>query len=300
MGIFKKKKIGKTTGRMGRYRPNLEMPASRRRRIKKVRTTEKKILKTKAERRKIKKIIRPLALIAGGIVLYLIGHLLFLSGIFTIKNVDFNHNQIEVEDENPVLAYLNNFEGSNILLINETEEETYLKETYPQYKTINIKKSLPSTIVLDIETYEKVANIISVKDGFSKKFIVNEQGMAVETNSEDPSLPYIYIETVETLTERKTIIEPEKLEFIIEATTDFENKFGLQIIDATYYKTAREVHLRTEMYFDVWMDTQIEVDEQLMKLKQALPQLNIYEDPIRYIDLRISGQSGDKVIYMPN
>ncbi len=305
MGLFKKKKIGRTIGTMGRYRPNLEpKAAARRKKARKFeklkKNAEKKLLKTRSQQRKLKKAIRPAIIIAIGIVLYVIAHVLFISNTFIIDKIEFDYDTIEVEDENPVLTYLQNFEGENILLIDEKEEETYLKENYPNYKTINIKKVLPNKLVLELETYELSANVIVQREGYFRKFIINETGTVAEADTEDLSLPYIYLETTEIMIEGKEAIEQETLEFILEAISDFESKFGMQVIDTTYYKTAREVHLHTERYFDVWLDAQLTVDEQLGKLKQALPSLNIYEEDLQYIDLRISGQTGDKVIYMLN
>jgi len=305
MGLFKKKKIGKTRGTMGRYHPNLEPKAAARRKKSRIfkklkQNAEKKLLKTRSQQRHFAKIIRPIVIIIIGIVLYMIIYVFFVSDTFTVKKIEFDHDTIEVTDENPVLAYLQNFEGENILLINETDEENYLKETYPNYKTINIKKLLPGTLVLELETYELTANVIVQREGYYRKFIINETGTVAKTDTEDASLPYIYLETKEIIIEGKTAIEPDILTFIIEATENYENKFGMQVLDTIYYKTAQEVHLRTERYFDVWLDTRLTVSEQLGKLKQALPSLNIYEADLRYIDLRISGQTGDKVIYMLN
>lgn len=305
MGLFKRKKTGKTMGTMGRYRPNLEPKSAARRkqsrRFEKLKTSaEKKLLKTRSQQRRIQQVTRPLIIIVIGIVLYIISNILFISDTFTVTKIEYDRETIDVEDENQVLTYLQNFEGENILLIDEESEESYLKNTYPNYKTINIKKHLPNTLVLELEIYELTANVIVQREGYYRKFIINENGIVAKADTEDPSLPYIYLETTEIMIEGKTAIEPDMLAFIVEATSDFESKFGMQILDATYYKIAREVHLQTERYFDVWMDTQITVDTQLGKLKQALPSLNIYEEDLKYIDLRISGQTGDKVIYMPN
>lgn len=300
MTIFKKKKIGKTIGAKPRYRPTVEVKRRRPRSKKLKKNPEKKLLKSKTELKRRKKIIRPLILIGVGIILYGATYFFFISGTFTITKIEFDHDEITVEDENPILNYLQNFKGENILLIDTDEEEIYLKESYPEYKTIEIKKAPLHTLVLEIELYEITANLIAKREGVSNKFIISENGLVTDENTEDPSLPYIYIETPETIIKGQIAIDQITLEFILEAITDFENKFGMQILDVTYYKTAREAHLHTESYFDVWLDTQLTVDEQLNKLKQALPSLNIYEEDLEYIDLRISGQSGDKVIYMPN
>ncbi|MBU1019006.1 MAG: hypothetical protein ABII07_04630 [Patescibacteria group bacterium] len=301
MGLFKRKKIGKTISSKGRYRQTA-LPTQKRREAKRnkiQKNTEKKVLKTKQAQKQFKKTIRPIIIIAAGLIIYVISHLLFISEVFTITKIEYDSSNIEVIDENPILNYLQNFKGENILLINTDDEEIYLKQTYPEYKKIEVKKSLPHTLILELSPYDLAANLIQQAEGVNKKFIISENGLLTEENTQDPSLPYIYIKTEDMLILGKMAMEENSLAFILEAITDFQNKFGMQVLDATYYRTAREVHLRTERYFDVWLDTQIEVDEQLNKLKQALPKINIYEDPLSYIDLRISGQSGDKVIYMP-
>jgi len=303
MFFFKKKRIGKTIGTMGHYRPNLSNIA-RKKPIKKNKfvedNTEKKLLKSRLNQRRFTKILRPTILILIGTFLYGISYIFIISDIFSIEKIDYDHEQIQVEDENPVLTYVQNFKGTNIFLLNEKEEEAYLKSTYPQYKTINIKKSLPGTLVLEVEQYSLVANLIYEQEGISRKFIINENGIAISTDVEDLSLPYIYLKTDKAPIENQETIEPDILQFILEAINDFESKFGMQVLDVTYYKIAREVHLQTERYFYVWMDTELTVDEQLLKLKLSLPKLDIYEENLKYIDLRISGQTGDKVIYMLN
>jgi hypothetical protein len=63
-------------------------------------------------------------------------------------------------------------------------------------------------------------------------------------------------------------------------------------------KQARELHLLTERHFTVWLDLTQDLNIQLTKLKKSLGNtFNIYEMPLDYIDLRISGQNGEKVIY---
>ncbi|KKT20487.1 MAG: hypothetical protein UW03_C0003G0023 [Candidatus Peregrinibacteria bacterium GW2011_GWA2_43_8] len=290
-------------GTMGHYRPNLSN-ITRKKPIKKTgfleTNTEKKILKNRLTQRRFSKILRPIVLILIGLTLYGISYIFIISDIFAIKKTDYDHDQIQVEDENPILAYMQNFKGTNIFLLNEADEENYLKSTYPQYKKVNIKKSLPGTLILELEEYAMVANLIYEQDGISRKFIINENGIAINTDTEDLSLPYVYFETDKVPTENQEVIKPEILQFILEAINDFESKFGMQILDTTYYKIAREVHLQTERYFYVWLDTELTVDEQLLKLKLSLPKLDIYEEDLKYIDLRISGQTGDKVVYMLN
>ena len=92
-------------------------------------------------------------------------------------------------------------------------------------------------------------------------------------------------------------MDAENLTTLLEVETDYEAKFNMQILEVHYIRRAREVHLYTERYFFVWIDLTQEVEIQLNKLKKAMTELNIYEAPLLYIDLRISGQNGEKVIY---
>jgi cell division septal protein FtsQ len=95
----------------------------------------------------------------------------------------------------------------------------------------------------------------------------------------------------------EALIDKETLNMLLQAKSDFEGKFDMSIIRIEYLKKARELHLHTERGFTVWIDLTKDLASQLNKLKKALTELNIYEANIDYIDLRISGQNGEKVIY---
>ena len=76
-----------------------------------------------------------------------------------------------------------------------------------------------------------------------------------------------------------------------------EDKFGMRVVEVIYKKVPREIHLLTERDFYIWIDMQNPADEQLKKLKKALVKLDIYTENLEYIDLRIAGGNGDKIIY---
>lgn len=113
------------------------------------------------------------------------------------------------------------------------------------------------------------------------------------------------IEEVEEETEPDTmpdqineeLIPEEMLATLLDTAENFEGKFGMEVVEIYYLKRARELHLYTERYFFVWIDLTQDVSIQLAKLKKALTEIDIYAAPIEYIDLRISGQNGEKVIY---
>lgn len=190
----------------------------------------------------------------------------------------------------------------NILLYNETPLLTEILKQKPEYKSVIIRKILPKTIEIELEKYPVKANIINIIDGsdgirIQKKYLVNTNGMIIMENEDNPDLPYITISTQQALGINSFPLNQEKLEYIVNLVNIFEEKFGLKIIEANYLKKAREVHLRTEKDFDVWFDINKNMLLQIEKLKRALPKLDIYQTPLQYIDLRISGSNAEKVIY---
>jgi hypothetical protein len=110
-------------------------------------------------------------------------------------------------------------------------------------------------------------------------------------------LPIIQIKKEGSLRMGSTVISPDRLAFALEAIQSFEEKFGMKVIHGIYLNVEREFHLETERKFYVWLDMTMDLDYQLNKLKQALPKLDIYEENLDYIDLRISGINGEKIIF---
>ncbi len=129
---------------------------------------------------------------------------------------------------------------------------------------------------------------------------MNELGYISGFESENSELPLILMDSIGTdvkLELNTQLIPQEELQVLLQIAEDFEGKFNMKVLETRYLKCAREVHLLTERNFSVWVDLTQPIENQLSKLKKALTEINIYEDPLLYIDLRISGQSGEKVIY---
>ena len=93
------------------------------------------------------------------------------------------------------------------------------------------------------------------------------------------------------------VIDKDKLEYILNAIYDYEELFGMKVLSAEYKPREREVHIKTERNFVVWLDTSITLEKQYDKLKKATADLNIYTENLEYIDLRISSANGDRVIF---
>lgn len=243
-------------------------------------------------------------ILGGGI------YLIFFTNFFTIQKIEIQGEAESAEEQKIINDYLQAYLGGNIVMFNPGEHEIKLAENLGYLKTLGIYRVLPHTIVAKIETYPVAANVrINQPDGSSKLYIVNELGYIAVIGSSNDNLPTIVMDVTGTDLEIKEgdpvdgpkinaeIIPGENLKQILDAKTSFEGKFNLQIKEVQYLKRARELHFYTELDFYVWLDMTQDLELQMSKMKKALTKLNIYESPILYIDLRISGHDGEKVIY---
>ncbi|MFT7184253.1 MAG: hypothetical protein ACI9QC_000591 [Oceanicoccus sp.] len=252
---------------------------------------------------------RWLKIVAIAAISIVLIYFFLFSRVFTIQTVQVNSDSDFIMDEkNAVTTYFQDYLGENIVLLSANEHESILLEEYSNLKSINIDRDFPHGLEIDLESYEDTANIqVNHEDGTKQFFVVNELGIISGAGLTNEYLPTVVMDVTGTdldiqsedslLILGQTLLETETLRALIEVKTDFEGKFNMQILEVHYLKRARELHLYTERYFFVWIDLTQEVEIQLNKLKKAMTELNIYEAPLVYIDLRISGQNGEKVIY---
>ncbi len=229
--------------------------------------------------------------------------------IFSINGIFFSNYfkiaEIKVADdllENTALAdqiksSINEIIGENLIFLKTDEIKIKILDFFPEIEDVTIEKDYPNKISINFVEYPLVANIINESPTIKKTYIVNSIGYAIKEDLESPTLPYITIQTDEPLNPKNPIIEANKLRYILETKIYFEDKFDMKITKVIYKKTAREIHLLTERDFYIWLDIQVPSDKQLKKLKKALVKLDIYKENLEYIDLRIAGENGDKIIY---
>ena len=238
-----------------------------------------------------------MALAIIGIIIFSVYTTLF-SQYFNVKTIKISTEQMSTPQlSGNIVDDLSIYKGKNLLFVSKEKIIEKVQSSYPEIENIRINKDLPSTITISFTEYPLIANITSISNEANKKFIINSIGYTVKEDVDDPNLPYIKIKSEAPLNLETAVIEQDKLSYILESAAYFEEKFGMKIIEIEYQVVPREVHLRTEKYFYIWLDIQKPYETQLKKLKKALVKLNIYDDSISYIDLRITGESGEKIIY---
>ncbi len=261
---------------------------------------------------------------------------LFFTAAFEIQNIEVEGSADTSQEQTAIKETLQEYLGDNLLLFDVSTQEAELLKSYAYLKTLDIDRDFFHTIHVTLETFPPVANVrMEFENGTNQYFVVNERGFIASIGTNLENLPLIVmdvtgtdmdipmaeepveapvvetpvaetpIEEVEEETEPDTmpdqineeLISEEMLATLLETATNFEGKFGMEVLEVHYLKRARELHLYTERYFFVWIDLTQDVSLQLAKLKKALTEIDIYAAPIEYIDLRISGQNGEKVIY---
>ncbi len=235
--------------------------------------------------------------ILGATIFYL-----FFSDYFLVKTFRIIEEGIKVETNETMNEIMRKFLGKNILLVSQEELEGAVRKNHPEINELQLKKVFPDALEISFKKFPPAANIIDTVNGIQKKYLIDDHGLIIEENSENPNLPLIHIETAEPLQVYTTILnDPEmskkRLDFTLDAIKLFEEKFGIKILSAKLRPKERQVDLLTEKNFYVMFDMEKEVIPQVEKLKQALPKLDIYNIPLQYIDLRISGTESEKVIF---
>lgn len=244
---------------------------------------------------KIKRAFSLITVTAGTVLAI---YALFFSNYFEIKEIKIINKGFENENlSTKVSSSVKSAIGRNIFFIDTEELELKILSAMPELEIAKIDKNLPASLDIEFSEYAAVANLINESSTIKKTYIINSIGYVIKEDFENPNLPRIRIKTDEAINTQSTVIEKNKINYIINAITEFESKFGMKISEAVYKPIPRELHLLTERDFYIWLDMQKSAEEQFKKLKKTLVKLDIHKENLQYIDLRIAGNNGDKIIY---
>ncbi|MBI4994364.1 hypothetical protein HZC21_01815 [Candidatus Peregrinibacteria bacterium] len=242
--------------------------------------------------------VRSLAffILIGGILIAAF-YIIFFSSFFTITKVAIEKSGSAVP-ETSIISFLERLKGKNILFIKTDSLTKEIEQTFKnEILLVKFKKSYPRTIVAEVQEYPAVINLKIIASDKTQKFVLNQIGYCILENTELKNLPVLIWQTDKSFSGKSIMIKQEKLALIADAFKRFTEIFGIKIIYGEWKKVQRELHLKTEKNFDVWFDLTSDVPAQILKLKKALPKLDIFNTPLEYIDLRIAGGDSEKVIY---
>ncbi|MEK7524169.1 MAG: hypothetical protein AAB588_04025 [Patescibacteria group bacterium] len=232
----------------------------------------------------------------GGIFLG-VAYTIFFSSFFTIT-------KITVEKEGGAVAgsslapFLERMKGKNMIFFKTAALIQEIEQTFKnEILLVRISKSYPHKLMVKVDEYPAVLNLRIYNAEKIQKMVLNQIGYSVFDNTEIKELPVLTLRTNQTFTPKSIVMDLEKVTAITEAFQKFRDLFGMKILEGEWKKTERELHLKTEKNFVVWLDLTADIEAQLAKLKRALPKLDIYREPLEYIDLRIAGGDNERVIF---
>lgn len=224
-------------------------------------------------------------------------YLLFFSSLLKVEKIRYFHGREEVKTPPFTLPFAE-LEKKHFFLIAPSEIiQKILQNHYAEIASVRLNRRIPSTLVIRYETYPEIANVVVTKEGLQRTFLINERGFVVGQDNENSKLPFISGPFEDFPKIGSQLILEDHAKAISRANKIFTEKFGLKVPLIIYKKAEREAHLKTEKDFFVWLDLTQDVERQLFKLKRSLPKIDIYNEHLSYIDLRISGKTGEKVIF---
>ena len=94
------------------------------------------------------------------IVAVFVGLVIFLlfSSRFAISKIEIARDDLHI-DSSVVSNMLADYKGHSIFTFPSSKASNMIKEAYPEFSRVDIKKLLPNTIKVELETYDIVANV---------------------------------------------------------------------------------------------------------------------------------------------
>lgn len=243
---------------------------------------------------------KKLGVIAAAIIAILgFMYVLFFSPLFIVTRVQIEKSGASVTADR-LQPFIDEIKNRNILFVNGDRISDDLISSFPkEILYVTVKKSFPQRVTLKIDEYPLAVNFhINTPKGV-QKLVINQIGFVVAQNVDFKDIPTLEMSAEKELPIAEgTILSDDKLKPILTSFTKFQELFGIKVIAGEWRKIERELHLKTEKKFEVWLDLTQDVTGQLSKLKRSLPKLDIYNEKLSYIDLRIAGTNNERVYFM--
>jgi cell division protein FtsQ len=207
-----------------------------------------------------------------------ISYVIFFSNIFKIKGIEIlGGERIQKEDFKKFLE--GKIEAKNILLIKLDPIKNEILKNFPQVSSVEIKRKFPSTLVFKIIERKEVAAFCQKEDCY----LIDKEGVVFERRGDEGILKIERENLRGEINPGDRVIEKEILDKILEIFKKVE--FGIEKVSII---SEDNLHFKTSLGFEIFIDPQKDIDWQLTKLKVALenaiPKEKLNE--LEYIDLR--------------
>ena len=228
----------------------------------------------------------------GGVLFFsiLILFLLFIGPFFRVKNIEI-FRQENISNINIAYQAVENIRGKRLLLINGKEIAKSLREYQKNIKEVSIKRVLPDTLSITIDSYRWKYNI----NLNNKSFILTENGVLIPTNFSS-ELKELIIGTLEYkisgILDYKQIFKSDSMRKIIYLEKKLsDNLLFLSFEDIIYFPTEREVHIIFNTWKRIIFDLESNIDEQIKNLLILhTEQFDLTKTDLIYIDMRIKNK----------
>ncbi len=209
------------------------------------------------------------------------------SGFFNVEKVSVARSSLDLPLEEIELSVRELALGKNIFSVEKDLLVRAVLEQRPDIANVKIHKNYPREIAVEVYKFPIIAEL---RWGVESIFL-NENGYRVIGDAPDrDTLQLTLGEEIDLSDSEKRVIDPVHLDFIREAVFYFEALTDIKILNAKYFPISREVHLKNEQNFDLWLDLTGDYRNQLNKLAAAADVLKISEKKYEYVDLRIYGK----------
>ena len=219
----------------------------------------------------------------GGII-----GLTYFSRFFDVQKVSVARSSLDLPLEKIELSIRELALGKNIFSVEKDLLAQTVRELRPDIARVEILKKYPHEIQVEVFKFPIVAELHIGNE----KIFLNEKGFEVRGDSPDRDTLQIALaeEFERAEDEQQPFVFEHHLNIIREAIFYFESLTDLKILNTKYFPVSRELHLKNEKNFDVWLDLDQDFRDQLHKLVEAADVLKINEKKYEYVDLRIRGK----------
>lgn len=235
----------------------------------------------------------------------------FFTSFFVVKNITLERENLRV-DTGKVIDSLQNYRYRNILFISTAEIEKQIQKDFPEYQTVEVRRVLPGTLTIQVKNFDIIArvkiyikpqtkltelNLTTLELKPTEQILaLNAEGIIEQESAGYEHLPLLEISQVQEmpLVQGDRLLKKELLDLILQAKTLFWEVLGINTVSMFYFPDAKEVHLKTEQGYEIWIDFSSPIAEQIDKLKKISNDIDWQKNPPEeHIDLRVK----NRIIY---